>query len=62
LSETVPNGTQIEVVVKYGVIQMIKKKFDFCEQVQEIDEKCPVAPGEKVFNKVVALPKEIRKY
>ncbi|KAI8990346.1 ML domain-containing protein [Pilobolus umbonatus] len=59
LSESVPNGTTVEVVVKYGLVQLIKKKFDFCDKIQEVDEKCPIPEGELTFTKVVALPKEI---
>lgn len=59
LSETVPNGTVVEIIVKYGVVKLIQKKFDFCDKIQEVDEKCPIPQGELTFNKVVALPKEI---
>jgi hypothetical protein len=61
LSESVPNGTDVTIIVKYGVVQLIKKKFDFCEKIEEVDEKCPIPEGELAFHKVVALPKEIRK-
>ncbi|GAN04935.1 phosphatidylglycerol phosphatidylinositol transfer protein [Mucor ambiguus] len=59
LSETVPNGTVVEIIVKYGVVKLIQKKFDFCDKIQEVDEKCPIPQGDLTFNKVVALPKEI---
>ncbi|CEP11702.1 hypothetical protein [Parasitella parasitica] len=59
LSEAVPNGTVVEIIVKYGVVKLIQKKFDFCDKIQEVDEKCPIPEGELTFNKVVALPKEI---
>ncbi|CAO3622561.1 unnamed protein product [Mucor hiemalis] len=59
LSETVPNGTVVEIIVKYGVVKLIQKKFDFCDKIQEVDEKCPIPEGDLTFNKVVALPKEI---
>lgn len=61
LSETVPNGTTVQVIVKYGVVRLLQKKFDFCEKIEEVDEKCPIPKGELTFTKVVALPKEIRK-
>ncbi|KAI9487665.1 MAG: ML domain-containing protein [Benjaminiella poitrasii] len=59
LSETVPNGTYVEIVVKYGVVRLFQKKFDFCDKIQEIDEKCPIPKGDLTFTKVVSLPKEI---
>jgi hypothetical protein len=42
-------------------VRLIQKKFDFCDKIQEVDEKCPIPEGDLIFNKVVALPKEIRK-
>ncbi|KAG1190194.1 hypothetical protein G6F36_003308 [Rhizopus arrhizus] len=42
LSEQVPEGTQVEIVVKLGLVQLLKRKFDFCDKIQEIDEKCPI--------------------
>ncbi|KAI9272168.1 ML domain-containing protein [Helicostylum pulchrum] len=59
LSETVPNGTTVEIIVKYGVVRLLQKKFDFCDKIQEVDEKCPLPEGDLTFSKVVALPKEI---
>lgn len=59
LSESVPNGTTVDISVKYGVVFLLKKKFDFCDKIQEVDEKCPIPEGELTFNKVVTLPKEI---
>jgi hypothetical protein len=61
LSETVPNGTVVEIIVKYGVVKLIQKKYDFCDVIKEVDEKCPIPEGTLAFNKVVSLPKEIRK-
>ncbi|KAI7907477.1 ML domain-containing protein [Cokeromyces recurvatus] len=59
LSETVPNGTVVEIIVKFGVVKLLQKKFDFCDKIQEVGEKCPIPQGELLFNKVVSLPKEI---
>ncbi|KAG2199247.1 hypothetical protein INT47_010622 [Mucor saturninus] len=51
LSETVPNGTTVQVIVKYGVVKLIQKTFDFCEKIEEVDEKCPIPQGELSFTK-----------
>ncbi|KAG0742039.1 hypothetical protein G6F57_006530 [Rhizopus arrhizus] len=61
LSEQVPEGTQVEIVVKLGLVQLLKRKFDFCDKIQEIDEKCPIPEGEVTFHKEVELPNQIRK-
>ncbi|KAI9279130.1 ML domain-containing protein [Sporodiniella umbellata] len=59
LSEQVPEGTKVEIIVKLGVIQLIRKTFDFCEKIQEINEKCPVPQGDLVLHKEIDLPQQI---
>ncbi|KAI8878543.1 hypothetical protein K501DRAFT_258368 [Backusella circina FSU 941] len=59
LSESVPNGTTVEIMVKYGVVKLIQKKYDFCDVIQQVDEKCPIPEGTLRLHKVVSLPKEI---
>ncbi|EIE81459.1 hypothetical protein RO3G_06164 [Rhizopus delemar RA 99-880] len=59
LSEQVPEGTQVEIVVKLGLVQLLRKRFDFCDKIQEIDEKCPIPEGEVTFHKEVELPNQI---
>jgi len=48
----------VNLQVKYGLIRLINQKTDLCEQMNNIDEKCPLS-GEKVVTKDVDLPKEI---
>ena len=45
--------------VKYGLITIIKKTADLCDQVKNVDLKCPLKKGEMTLEKVVTLPKEI---
>ncbi|KAI8889613.1 hypothetical protein K501DRAFT_208102 [Backusella circina FSU 941] len=59
LSETVPEGTTVDIIVKYGVVRLLTKKFDFCDQIKHVDETCPIPEGELSFTKDVSLPKEI---
>ncbi|KAI9278852.1 ML domain-containing protein [Phascolomyces articulosus] len=59
LKEDVPEGSIVEITVKYGVVQLIKKKFDFCQEADKVDEECPIKAGELVITKDVDLPKEI---
>lgn len=61
LSKTVAKGTTVDIVVKFNVIQLIKKRFDFCDEIQKVDEECPIEPGVLEFTKEIDLPKEIRK-
>ncbi|ORY96834.1 ML domain-domain-containing protein [Syncephalastrum racemosum] len=59
LSEEVPEGTMAEVTVKFGVVQLIKKNFDLCKEIKNIDEECPIPAGPLQITKSVDLPKEI---
>ncbi|KAI9490663.1 ML domain-containing protein [Zychaea mexicana] len=59
LKEQVPEGSTVEVTVKYGVVQLIKKKFDFCQEADKVDEECPIEKGDLQLTKQVDLPKEI---
>jgi hypothetical protein len=59
LKEDVSDGTVIHVTVKWGLIQLLKKEFDFCEQAKEVDEHCPVQKGPLSIEKTVELPQNI---
>ncbi|KAI8064658.1 MD-2-related lipid-recognition domain-containing protein [Gongronella butleri] len=59
LKEQVDDGAYVLITVKYGLVQLLKKKFDFCEEIVKVDEQCPLEKGKLVFNKDVELPKEI---
>ncbi|KAI7862049.1 ML domain-containing protein [Spinellus fusiger] len=60
LKEPVENGTYIDVAIKYGLVQIIHKRFDFCNEVADkVDEACPIPEGPLVFHKEIELPKEI---
>lgn len=51
-------GAYINIVVKYGLIKLISQKADLCEQMKNVDEKCPLK-GEKIITKDVDLPSRI---
>ena len=57
-TEEVEEGAYINIVVKYGLIKLITQKADLCEQMKNVDEKCPLK-GVKTITKDVDLPKEI---
>ncbi|KAG2188417.1 hypothetical protein INT44_001170 [Umbelopsis vinacea] len=61
LSERVENGSYIDLTVKFGVVKLLQKRLDLCDQAKEIDTQCPIAAGEFTFTKSVDLPNEIRK-
>lgn len=51
----VADGAFVQISVKYGLITLIRQKTDLCEQMKQVDEKCPLH-GEKAFTKSVDLP------
>ncbi|OAQ59711.1 phosphatidylglycerol/phosphatidylinositol transfer protein precursor [Pochonia chlamydosporia 170] len=59
VKKTIEEGAYIDLVVKYGLIRLLKTRADLCEQMGEVDLKCPVEPGDRVITKTVELPKEI---
>ncbi|TWU72866.1 Phosphatidylglycerol/phosphatidylinositol transfer protein [Metarhizium rileyi] len=59
VKKTIEDGAYIDLVVKYGLITLIRTRADLCEQMGEVDLQCPVEPGDRVITKTVQLPKEI---
>lgn len=59
LHTTVTKGSYIEVDVRYGYVRLLTQKFDLCEQIEQVDLKCPLGPGPLALTKVVELPQQI---
>ncbi|CAO3686613.1 unnamed protein product [Umbelopsis ramanniana] len=59
LKEQVENGSYIDLTVKFGVVKLLSKRLDLCDQAKEIDTQCPIPAGEFTFTKSVDLPNEI---
>ena len=57
-SHPVGQGSYINVQVKYGLIKLINLRIDLCEQMQNLDEPCPLY-GKKIITKAVDLPQEV---
>jgi len=51
----------VDVTVKIGLIKLLHKQFDVCEEARnsDVDIKCPIEKGEYNVTQTVALPKEI---
>lgn len=49
----------MNVEVKWGVITLVKQTMDLCEQIENVDLKCPLEKGKMVLTKQVSLPKQI---
>ncbi|KAF9167235.1 Phosphatidylglycerol/phosphatidylinositol transfer protein [Actinomortierella ambigua] len=59
LKERVDEGSYIKLIVKSGVIKIIQKTLDFCEESANINKPCPLEKGEHELKHEVTLPKEI---
>ncbi|OBZ80004.1 Phosphatidylglycerol/phosphatidylinositol transfer protein [Grifola frondosa] len=60
-TEPIEEGAYADVTVKVGLIQLLKKEFDVCEEARTANAsiQCPVEKGTHKVIQTVALPKEI---
>lgn len=59
VKQKIEEGAYVLLTVKYGLIRLISTKADLCEQIGNVDLKCPVETGEVEVTKSVDLPAEI---
>ncbi|KAJ8119899.1 hypothetical protein ONZ43_g3252 [Nemania bipapillata] len=59
VSETIEDGAYVQLVVKYGLIRLVSTKASLCEQVENVDLKCPIEKGVLSITKSVDIPKEV---
>ncbi|CAD6570801.1 MAG: Phosphatidylglycerol/phosphatidylinositol transfer protein [Tremellales sp. Tagirdzhanova-0007] len=61
--ERIDNGASADVVVKLGLIKLLQKTFDVCEEALNANAtvQCPISPGTYSVSQTVELPKEIPK-
>ncbi|KAG8849713.1 Phosphatidylglycerol/phosphatidylinositol transfer protein [Tulasnella sp. 330] len=61
VTERIEDGAYADVTVKLGLIKLLHKQFDVCQEAENADAeiKCPVEPGPHHVVQTVALPKEI---
>ncbi|THV04865.1 hypothetical protein K435DRAFT_961594 [Dendrothele bispora CBS 962.96] len=59
--ETIEAGASADVTVKLGLIKILSKTFDVCEEASKANAsiQCPVEQGDHKVIQTVALPKEI---
>ncbi|KAI0067734.1 hypothetical protein BV25DRAFT_1876416 [Artomyces pyxidatus] len=57
----VEDGAYADVTVKLGLIKLLQKQFDLCEEARKADTtvQCPVEEGSYTVVQTVELPKEI---
>ncbi|WVQ83007.1 phosphatidylglycerol/phosphatidylinositol transfer protein [Cryptococcus sp. DSM 104549] len=61
--ETIKEGAYADVTVKLGLIKLLQKQFDVCEEARNANAtvQCPVEPGPYSVSQTVELPQEIPK-
>ncbi|TGJ83314.1 hypothetical protein E0Z10_g5465 [Xylaria hypoxylon] len=59
VSEPIQTGAYVKLTVKYGLIRLISTTADLCEQVENVDLKCPIEKGVLSITKDVDIPKEV---
>ncbi|KAH9982461.1 ML domain-containing protein [Lactifluus volemus] len=59
--EEIEEGAYADVTVKLGVVKLLTKEFDLCEEARnaELEVQCPVKEGNYLVEHTVTLPKEI---
>ncbi|KAI0098738.1 phosphatidylinositol transfer protein [Nemania sp. FL0031] len=57
--EPIVKGAYVQIVVKYGLIRLLSTKADLCDQVENVDMKCPIEKGVLSIVKTVEIPKEV---
>ncbi|KAB8216886.1 Phosphatidylglycerol/phosphatidylinositol transfer protein [Aspergillus novoparasiticus] len=59
LHKKIEDGAYVLLEVKYGLITLLRQTADLCEQLVNVDLKCPLGPGDMTLTKQVDLPKQI---
>ena len=57
--ERIEEGAYVDIVVKYGLIRLLATRADLCEQIGNVDLKCPIEKGVLSITKSVDIPKEV---
>ncbi|KAI0390685.1 phosphatidylinositol transfer protein [Xylariaceae sp. FL0594] len=57
--ERIEEGAYVKLVVKYGLIQLLTTTADLCEQIENVDLKCPVEKGVLSITKSVDMPDKV---
>lgn len=53
------DGSYVDVLVRYGFIVLVNKRYDLCELLPEVELECPVKAGYLRLERTVELPEEV---
>jgi len=59
VKQRIEEGAYVLLDVKWGMIKLIHQKVDFCEQLKEVNETCPLEKGVMKVYKEVAIPQQV---
>ncbi|KAJ3193771.1 Phosphatidylglycerol/phosphatidylinositol transfer protein, partial [Irineochytrium annulatum] len=59
LTEDVTEGAHAYVQVKLGVIKLVDKRMELCDEIGEIGRECPVEKGRQEIEHTVDVPREV---
>ncbi|TFK57200.1 hypothetical protein OE88DRAFT_1730601 [Heliocybe sulcata] len=61
VQELIEDGAYVDVVVKMGLVKLLSKRFDICDEARKAEAsiQCPVDKGDYEVEQVAELPKEI---
>ncbi|KAM0786754.1 Phosphatidylglycerol/phosphatidylinositol transfer protein [Microbotryomycetes sp. NB124-2] len=61
VNELIDQGAYADVTVKLGLIKLLTKRFDVCDELDNANStlQCPIKPDEYSIEQTVALPAEI---
>ncbi|EIN14211.1 hypothetical protein PUNSTDRAFT_80380 [Punctularia strigosozonata HHB-11173 SS5] len=60
-SDVIEDGAYADVTVKLGLVKLLQKRFDVCEEARNANAsiQCPVEEGQHIVEQTVTLPNEI---
>lgn len=58
LKQELIDGAYVDVVVRYGFITLVNRRYDLCELLPEVDLECPLKAGYLSLTRTVEIPEE----
>ncbi|KAJ3097953.1 Phosphatidylglycerol/phosphatidylinositol transfer protein [Phlyctochytrium planicorne] len=55
----VTDGAYADVVAKLGVIKLVDRRLDLCQEIKQIGRECPVEKGRQEITHTVDIPREV---
>lgn len=58
LKKDLVDGSYVDVLVRYGFITLVSRRYDLCELMPEVDLECPLNAGYLSLTRSVEIPEE----